>query len=44
MPAVVRIDTGGTHGYQARIGGSVGYESKLFSDKKWGGKRKAKAG
>ena len=43
MPAVVRIDTGGTHGYQARIGGSVGYESKLFSDKKWGGKRKAKA-
>lgn len=42
MPAVVRIDTGGTHGYQARIGGSVGYESKLFSDKKWGGKRKAK--
>ncbi len=43
MPAVVRIDTGGTHGYQARIGGSVGYESKLFSDKKCGGKRKAKA-
>ena len=43
MPAVVRVDTGGTHGYQARIGGSVGYESKLFSDKKWGGKRKAKA-
>ena len=43
MPAVVRIDTGGTHGYQARIGGSVGYESKLFSDKKCGGKRKAKS-
>lgn len=43
MPAVVRIDTGGTHGFQARIGGSVGYESKLFSDKKCGGKRKAKA-
>ena len=43
MPAIVRIDAGGTHGYQARIGGSVGYESKLFSDRKCGGKRKAKA-
>lgn len=43
MPAIVRIDAGGTHGYQARIGGSVGYESKLFSDRKHGGKRKSKA-
>lgn len=43
MAALVRIDAGGTHGYQARIGPQVGYRSKLFSDRKCGGKRKAKA-
>ncbi|MFP4376556.1 MAG: hypothetical protein ACLFP4_05890 [Spirochaetales bacterium] len=42
MAALVRIDAGGTHGFQARIGPQTGYRSKLFSDRKWGGKKKAK--
>lgn len=41
--AVVRIDTGKTHGWQVRIGPSVGYRSKLFSDSIYKGTRKAKA-
>lgn len=40
MSAVVRNEK--LRGYQARIGKSRGYRSKFFSDKKSGGKRKAK--
>jgi len=42
---IVRIDTGGTHGWQARIGTSkksLKYSSKFFSDSRHGGSRKAR--
>jgi len=42
---IVRIDTGGTHGWQARLGTSkksLRYSSKFFSDSLHGGSRKAR--
>lgn len=44
---IVRLDHGNTHGWQVRLGladdSSPKYESKLFSDKPLGGKRKARS-
>lgn len=41
---IVRLDTGNTHGWQVRLSSSPdrAYESRLFSDKSLGGKRKAR--
>lgn len=46
MASIIRLDdpkdsTKGTHGWQVRGAGKIGYHSKLFSDRKLGGREEA---